>query len=161
MNWLSSEDPRTTTCSVQIKVLIHDISLEAKIESFCGTYIQFLIIPIFLPPANEVCEGYVFTRVCHTVHRGEVSRPTPRGEVGGLAGGRVSRSTPGGWGVWLGSPRPGECIPACTEADTPSPLSICREHNRLCSCWAQCEILLHHLNFCVFLIITSTRIYRR
>ena len=23
-----------------------------------------------LPPANEVCEGYVFTRVCHSVHRG-------------------------------------------------------------------------------------------
>ena len=22
----------------------------------------------FLPPANEVCEGYVFTRVCHSVH---------------------------------------------------------------------------------------------
>ena len=25
----------------------------------------------FLPPANEVCEGYVFTRVCHSVHGGE------------------------------------------------------------------------------------------
>ena len=24
-----------------------------------------------LPPPNEVCEGYVFTRVCHSVHRGE------------------------------------------------------------------------------------------
>ena len=23
-----------------------------------------------LPPANEVCEGYVFTGVCHSVHRG-------------------------------------------------------------------------------------------
>ena len=22
-----------------------------------------------LPPANEVCEGYVFTRVCHSVHK--------------------------------------------------------------------------------------------
>ena len=22
-----------------------------------------------LPPANKVCEGYVFTRVCHSVHR--------------------------------------------------------------------------------------------
>ena len=28
----------------------------------------------FLPPANEVCEGYVFIRVCHSVHRG-VSAP--------------------------------------------------------------------------------------
>ena len=25
-----------------------------------------------LPPANEVCEGYVFTGVCHSVHRGGV-----------------------------------------------------------------------------------------
>ena len=24
---------------------------------------------LFLPPANEVFEGYVFTRVCHSVHR--------------------------------------------------------------------------------------------
>ena len=24
----------------------------------------------FLPPAGEVCEGYVFTSVCHSVHRG-------------------------------------------------------------------------------------------
>ena len=24
----------------------------------------------YLPPANEVCEGYVFTHVCHSVHRG-------------------------------------------------------------------------------------------
>ena len=25
----------------------------------------------YLPPANEVCEGYVFTRVCHSAHKGE------------------------------------------------------------------------------------------
>ena len=25
---------------------------------------------ISLPAANEVCEGYVFTRICHSVHRG-------------------------------------------------------------------------------------------
>ena len=25
-----------------------------------------------LPPANEVCEGYVFTCVCHSIHRGGV-----------------------------------------------------------------------------------------
>ena len=25
---------------------------------------------LLLPPVNEVCEGYVFTRVCHSVHRG-------------------------------------------------------------------------------------------
>ena len=39
--------------------------------------INFSIFPImkykaiYLPPANEVCEGYVFTRVCTSVHRGE------------------------------------------------------------------------------------------
>ena len=25
---------------------------------------------VLLPPANEFCEGYVFTPVCHSVHRG-------------------------------------------------------------------------------------------
>ena len=33
--------------------------------------------PLFLPPANEVCEGYAFTRVCHSVHGG--SAPLPAG----------------------------------------------------------------------------------
>ena len=73
---------------------------------------------------------------------GRVSRPTPRGRLRGLAGGGmglqahtwgVSRPTPrgevegSGWEVSRptsgGSPGPhlGECIPACTEADTPPP----------------------------------------
>ena len=34
-----------------------------------------------LPPASEVCGGYVFTHVCHSAHGG-VSRPRPSGEVG-------------------------------------------------------------------------------
>ena len=75
-----------------------------------------------LPPANEVCEGYVFTRVClatggpwypsmpcrwvsrHALqvsggvsqHALQVSRPTPKGELEGSGQGRVSRPTPGG-----------------------------------------------------------------
>ena len=28
------------------------------------------VIQPLLPPANEVCEGYVFTPVCHSVHGG-------------------------------------------------------------------------------------------
>ena len=40
----------------------------------------------YLPSANEVCEGYVFTRVCLSM--GSVSRPYPWGGKG--------------WGVWLG-----------------------------------------------------------
>ena len=64
-----------------------------------------------LPLANEVCEGYVFTSICHSLHRG----------------GLQAHAQGGGCGVWLGglqahiwgSPGPGGCIPACTEADTP------------------------------------------
>ena len=45
-----------------------------------------------LPPASKVCEGYVFTPVCQSFcSQGEgMSRPTPRGRLGGLKG---------GWGV--------------------------------------------------------------
>ena len=32
--------------------------------------IQWLLFGRLLPPANEVCESYVFTPVCHSVHRG-------------------------------------------------------------------------------------------
>ena len=31
--------------------------------------VDFDISLEFLPPANEVCESYVFTPVCHSVHR--------------------------------------------------------------------------------------------
>ena len=54
-----------------------------------------------LPPTNEVCEGYDFTPVCHSVHRG-VSRPRPRGEVGGTGGGCLYPDTGGRLGVWWG-----------------------------------------------------------
>ena len=35
----------------------------------------------FLPPAIEVCEGYVFTRVCHSVHRGGVPGQVSPGPI--------------------------------------------------------------------------------
>ena len=51
-------------------------------------------INCLLPPANEVCEGYVFTGVCHSVHRvGHVWLPggacvvAPRGHAWLLPGG--------------------------------------------------------------------------
>ena len=64
-----------------------------------------------LPPAHEVCEGYVFTRVCHSVH-GRGSAPggwclvpgVCSGGGGFLVGGR---SAPGGsapGGAWWGPP---------------------------------------------------------
>ena len=33
-------------------------------------HFSFSFSYVFLPPANVVCEGYVFTHVCHSVHRG-------------------------------------------------------------------------------------------
>ena len=46
---------------------------------------QFLVIYFYRP---QICEGCVFTRVCHSVHRGGVPQgPYPGG---------------GGWGVWPG-----------------------------------------------------------
>ena len=38
---------------------------EQMIEQMFVYYNEYLL----LPPANEVCEGYAFTRVCHSVHR--------------------------------------------------------------------------------------------
>ena len=70
---------------------------------------------LLLPPANEVCEGCVFTPVSHSVHRMEmvsqhalqVSRPTSRGGIEGSGWG-VSRPTPRGRlrGLAGGSPGP-------------------------------------------------------
>ena len=83
---------------------------------------------VFLPPANEVCEGYVFTPVCHSIHRAGCLGPG--GGWGGLAlGGCLGPDPRGGWGVWPGGGvqaqargvcRHRGCIPACTEAETPS-----------------------------------------
>ena len=111
-----------------------------------------LEVNYYLTPANEVCEGYVFTCVCHSVHRGWVSRPRPRVKVkvsgrGGsrpTAGGEVGGS---GWGVsrpklggvqaytWGGpGPHRGWCIPACTEADFPSRWLLLRAVRILLEC---------------------------
>ena len=76
----------------------------------------------FLPSANEVCEGYLFTRVCHSVHGG-VSRPYPGGRLRGLAGG-VSRPIPreevGGSGQG-GSPGPGPGVYPSMHRGRPQP----------------------------------------
>ena len=49
----------------------------------------FKVVSYLLPPANVVCEGYVFNTCLSFCSQGEgVSRPRPRGEVGGS-----------GWGV--------------------------------------------------------------
>ena len=63
----------------------------------------------FLPSANEVCEGYVFTRVCHSVHGGGCLQAHTQGEVEGSGQVGSPGPYPGGegWGVWLvGSPDP-------------------------------------------------------
>ena len=45
-------------------------ALQRRNNNFCNNRVSNLS-RMLLPPANEVCEGYVFTRVCHSVHRGE------------------------------------------------------------------------------------------
>ena len=71
--------------------------------------VQFFFSAVgYLPPANKLCEFYVFTPVYHSVQGKGVSRPTPRGEVGGLVKVGVSRPTPRGrlGGLARGSPGP-------------------------------------------------------
>ena len=92
---------------------------------------------------KELCEGYVFTHVCHSVHGGGcipaclaglwgVCIPAcfagfqahiQGGAWGSGQGGSPGLHTVGKLRVWpRGSPgpHPGGCIPACTEADPPS-----------------------------------------
>ena len=75
-----------------------------------------------LPPTKEVCEGYVFTRVC--LSTGGSAGPHPGGEVEGSGWGGSPGPHPGGSQAHtrgVSRPRPGGrgCIPACTEADPP------------------------------------------
>ena len=53
-----------------------------------------------LPPSNEVCEGYVFTRICHSVHGGGVSQHALQGGIpaclAGLRGGLQAHTRWGG-----------------------------------------------------------------
>ena len=113
---------------------------------------------LWLPPATKLRQGYVFTRVCDSVHRGG---GIPACLVAGLGGGDgipaclagLQAHTQGGsWGVCLGGspgPHPGGKfrglawgegglqahtqggIPACTEAETPKWLLL----------WALCILL--------------------
>ena len=73
----------------------------------------------YLPPVNGVCEGYVFTLVCHSVHG--VGGGIPACIAGGipacLAG--FQAHTPGGsWGVWPGGllSEGGTCSRGCGDA---------------------------------------------
>ena len=85
----------------------------------------------FLPSANEVCEGYVFTPVILSTGGGGCLGPGPEGVCPGGCPGPGPESVclgEGCPGLGLGGSRPrgcpgpgpgGVCIPACTEADTP------------------------------------------
>ena len=53
----------------------------------------------WLPPANVVCEGYVFTPVCDSVNRGGMCGCSGRGGVHGCSQGGM-HGCPGGR-VWL------------------------------------------------------------
>ena len=88
---------------------VHGIWRDMEIRSMSGQYasywnaflFDFRTFMSFLPSANKVYEGYVFTRVCHSVNRWGVSRPIPMGRLRGLAGGSPGLY-PRGWGVWPG-----------------------------------------------------------
>ena len=49
--------------------LNHRLSLDWKMSWPIWWKTDYSVLP-FLPPTNEVCEGYVFTPVCHSVHGG-------------------------------------------------------------------------------------------
>ena len=65
-----------------------------EIQSMSGRYASYWNA-FLLPPANEVCEGYVFTGVCHSVHRGHAwllwggMHGCSRGGMCGCSGGGV------------------------------------------------------------------------
>ena len=116
--------------SFKIVKFRHNISSK-KILSFVEYSIDRAFV--YLPPANEVCEGYVFTRVC--LSTGGIPVCLAGGIPACLAGlqeGGVYPSMPCRFpgphpvrslrGLAGGSPdpHPEGCIPACTEAD-PSP----------------------------------------
>ena len=56
---------------------------------------------VLLPPANEVCEGYVFTGVCHSVHGGGGVRGCSRGACMVAPGGHAWLLPGGGGHAWL------------------------------------------------------------
>ena len=55
-----------------ICVMINIIKCTQKIEPTVKWLVRHNTSNLLLPPANEVCEGYVFTRVCHSVYRGSM-----------------------------------------------------------------------------------------
>ena len=120
---------------------------------------------LLLPPANEVCEGYVFTSVClsggwYPSMPGRSPGPHPGGKLRGLAGGSPGQH-PGGGGSPSPHPGVGVCIPACTEADTPSPSSglLLRVVRILLACIL--VSVLSFLNTVVFysLFVSVIRVY--
>ena len=79
---------------------------------------------LFLPPANEVCEGYVFTPVCHSVqHALQVVSQHALQQVSR----GVSRPLRG---IWLGAvPAPGGCLLwGCVESPPPMTVTAARNH---------------------------------
>ena len=82
----------------------------------------------YLPPAMKLGQGYVFTRVCDSVHMGGGIPACLAGGIPACLAGLQAHTHGGAWGVWWGggvsrsipgwvsSPTPGG-IPTCTEAD--------------------------------------------
>ena len=65
--WLSGSD-KTTAC----QQFCIDIS-QCKIDFSICLRERPVTVPILLPPTTKLGQGYVFTRVCHSVHGGVAS----------------------------------------------------------------------------------------
>ena len=123
-------NPREVTFHARFDLRVTKVILESLIFTARERSCEKLM---FLPSANEVCEGYVFTPVCHSVHSRvggvvsqHASRPTPKGEVEGSGQGESSGPNPGGRlrglaGGWVSRPTPRGVYPTMHRADTPLP----------------------------------------
>ena len=84
-----------------ISTVVSSLKLSSNRTRLVVTTFSESCVVLLLRPANEVCEGYVFTRVCHSVHRGGCawSRGVPGSGGCLLPGGcLVPGGVPGGWG---------------------------------------------------------------
>ena len=85
--WIVISDPLVTMISIRyslsfrpnrrpsiIQVLTYLSKMKVLAELFSSAQLfsgnSISKLNKLLPPANEVCEGYVFTRACHSVHKG-------------------------------------------------------------------------------------------
>ena len=113
------------TCYAKIGVMIYQ-----QVPGCNGPREEFATLTThrrFLPSGNVVCEGYVFTPVCHSVHRGGggvcLSACWDTHPLGRPTQVDPSRQTPPGQTPpWADTPRQTEHPPRQTPQDTQCPV---------------------------------------